>query len=80
MIPASINSLYEKLTEEDKNLVLDYLQFLVSRGNIKKVKKNENLFSDIDAILNLIQHRINEQSNQKRREQSNRKHVKVFYL
>ena len=51
MIPASINSLYEKLTEEDKNLVLDYLQFLVSRGNIKKVKKNENLFSDIDAIL-----------------------------
>ena len=51
MIPARINNLYERLSEEDKNLVVDYLQFLVSRSNVKKAQNTERLFSEIDGIL-----------------------------
>lgn len=51
MIPARINNLYEKLSEEDKNLVVDYLQFLVSRRNNKNAQNTERLFSEIDGIL-----------------------------
>lgn len=51
MISAQINSLYERLSEEDKNLVIDYLQFLVSRSNSRKAQNTEKLFSEIDDMI-----------------------------
>ncbi len=51
MISAQINSLYERLSEEDKNLVIDYLQFLVSRSNSRKAQNTEKLFSEIDGMI-----------------------------
>lgn len=51
VISAQINNLYERLSEEDKNLVMDYLQSLISRNNSRKAQKIEKLFSEIDGIL-----------------------------
>ena len=51
MISAQINSLYERLSEEDKNLVIDYLQFLVSRSNSRKAQNTEKRFSEIDGMI-----------------------------
>ena len=51
MTSAQKNSLYERLSEEDKNLFIDYLQFLVSRSNSRKDQNSEKLFSEIDDMI-----------------------------
>ena len=51
MTSAQKNSLYERLSEEDKNLFIDYLQFLVSRSNSRKAQNSEKLFSEIDDMI-----------------------------
>lgn len=44
VISAQINNLYERLSEEDKNLVMDYLQSLISRNNSRKAQKQRSCF------------------------------------